>query len=198
MDNSNFTKFGIKICLVTDLRELPLCSLGCSTNAFVFNFVSQSVIHPFYPNLQNIITPVRARDLRFWDNIHLQQHATYHGLHVMCHVSCVTCNVSHVTCHVSSQSPKHHNFQTVIATGLKFWDNIQLPQCITCHVSCVMGHMSHVMCHVSHVTCHMSQKIHCIFFFLQIGWVSRRRVSYQLGLPRLVYQTIYTKLYQVR
>ena len=42
-----------------------------------------------------------------------------------------------------------------------FWGNIHLPP---------------------HVTCHMS-----IFFFLESGWVSRWRVCYQRGLPRLVF-----------
>ena len=37
---------------------------------------------------------VRARDLKFWHNVH-------HPLCVTCHMSRVTCHVSRVTCHVS-------------------------------------------------------------------------------------------------
>ena len=36
----------------------------------------------------------RARELKFWENVHPT-------LCVMCHVSCVMCHVSRVTCHVS-------------------------------------------------------------------------------------------------
>ena len=37
---------------------------------------------------------VRARELKFWENVH-------HVWSVTCHVSRVTCHVSHVTCHLS-------------------------------------------------------------------------------------------------
>ena len=74
-----------------------------------------------------------------------------------------------------------------------------------CHVSCVICHMSPVMCHLSHVTCDLS---HGIFFLYiktkiyiyiyiyifypsekigQSGGASWWRVSYQRGLPRLVF-----------
>ena len=38
----------------------------------------------------------RARQLTFWENVHLT-------LCVMCHVSCVMCHVSPVTCHMSNK-----------------------------------------------------------------------------------------------
>ena len=41
----------------------------------------------------------RARELKFWDNVHTPQQVTCHMLHVTCHVSHVTCHVSCVTCH---------------------------------------------------------------------------------------------------
>ena len=44
---------------------------------------------------------VRARELKFGENIHPPTCVTFHVSHVMCHVSCVTCHMSRVTCHVS-------------------------------------------------------------------------------------------------
>ena len=35
----------------------------------------------------------------------------------------------------SSQSSKHHNFQTVRASDLKFWHNVHHPLCVICRVS---------------------------------------------------------------
>ena len=52
---------------------------------------------------------------------------------------------------------------------------------VACHVSCVTCQVSGVTCHVSHV---MSQVSH-VFFFVQNGGVSKGRVCYQRGLPRL-------------
>ena len=51
------------------------------------------------------------------------------------------------------------------------------------NMSHVTYHVSRVMCHVSRVTCHMS---HIYIFFLQSGEISRWRLCYQRGLPRLV------------
>ena len=52
---------------------------------------------------------VRARELKFWQKVHLPQsilcHVSYVMSHVscvMCHASCVTCHKSNVTCHMSS------------------------------------------------------------------------------------------------
>ena len=45
---------------------------------------------------------VRARELKFWENVHPTPCVMCHVSCVMCHVSCVTCHVSHVTCHLSS------------------------------------------------------------------------------------------------
>jgi hypothetical protein len=42
----------------------------------------------------------RARELKFWENVHPPQHVTCHMSHVTCHMSYVTCNVSCVTCHI--------------------------------------------------------------------------------------------------
>ena len=73
---------------------------------------------------------------------------------------------------------------------------------VTCHVSRVTCHVSHVTCHMSHVTCHFLFYIIfflifffiyffiyflILFFFGQSGEAYRWRVSYQRGLPRLVY-----------
>ena len=44
---------------------------------------------------------IRARELKFWENVHPPQHVTCHVSRVTCHVSRVTCHMSRVTCHVS-------------------------------------------------------------------------------------------------
>ena len=44
---------------------------------------------------------VRARELKFWENVHPPKHVMCHVSRVTCHVSHVTCHVSHVTCHMS-------------------------------------------------------------------------------------------------
>ena len=68
------------------------------------------------------------------------------------------------------------------------------------YVSYVMCHVSHVRCHMSPVPCHMSPVTRQIFFLIkeknilnkigQRGGVSRWRVCYQRGLPRLVFRRI--------
>ena len=47
----------------------------------------------------------RARELKFWENVHPPQHVTCHMPHVTCHVSHVTCHVSHVTCNFFFDKP---------------------------------------------------------------------------------------------
>ena len=44
---------------------------------------------------------VRARELKFWEKVHLLPRVICHVSHAMCHVSCVPCHMSCVTCHVS-------------------------------------------------------------------------------------------------
>ena len=43
---------------------------------------------------------IRARELKFWENIHPPPHVTCNLSLVTCHVSNVICHVSHVTCHM--------------------------------------------------------------------------------------------------
>ena len=73
--------------------------------------------------------------------------------------------------------------QTKWVRHLKFWENVHLPLCVTCHVSHVMCHMSCFTCHVSHVTCNMSCVTCPIFLSGQRDWASCWRVCYQRGLP---------------
>ena len=58
------------------------------------NYVGQSVSDPFSQNIQNTLQTVRARDLKFWDNVH-------QPICVTCHMSYVRCHVPHITCHIS-------------------------------------------------------------------------------------------------
>ena len=63
---------------------------------------------------------------------------------------------------------------------------------VRCHMSCVMCHMSGVTCHISHFMFHM-QCFLLLFFlsekvFVAYWW----RVSYQRGLPRLVFNSYHT------
>ena len=71
----------------------------------------------------------------------------------------------------SSIFSKHHNYQSVRARELKFWENFHPTLCVMCHISHVTCHMSPVICHLSRVTCHLSH-VTCyvsaflIYFFL--------------------------------
>ena len=65
--------------------------------------------------------------------------------------------------------------------------NVHPPKHVTCYMSHVTCHMWHVTCDVSPVTCHMSHVKKITFFFYII---SRWRVCYQQGLPRLVFRAL--------
>ena len=43
---------------------------------------------------------VRARNLKFWGNVHPPQYVTWHMSRFMCHMSHVTCCMSCVICHM--------------------------------------------------------------------------------------------------
>ena len=101
----------------------------------------------------------RARELKFWDKVHLPPPVVCHVSDVMCHVSCVMCHVSCVTCHVS---------------------------CAMCHTSCATFHVSHVPHVMCHMSCDICNFFLNIYIFLQSVWASPWRVCYQNGLPRLV------------
>ena len=72
------------------------CSRGCSINSFVINSLIKSVSQPLVQISSKHCQSRtgRARELKFWENVHPT-------LCVMCHVSCVTCHVSTVRCHLS-------------------------------------------------------------------------------------------------
>ena len=74
--------------------------------------------------------------------------------------------------------------------------NSFIKSCITCHISHVTCHMSRVTCYVSNFMCHISCVMYHLYIYIYIyfclkncgpiGEVSRWRVCYQRGLPRLV------------
>ena len=100
---------------------------------------------------------IRARKLKFKENVHLPLCVTLLKSHVTFHVS-------HVTYHMSD----HHYHKTVKARSLQFWDSVHHPLCVTCHMT---WHISCVACHLSPIICNMSH-----------GW----SVCHPLGTPRLV------------
>ena len=124
---------------------------------------------------------IRARELKFKENVHHPLYVTLLMSHVTFHVSHVIFHVSHVTSHVRW----HHDYKTVIARILQFWESVHHPLCVTCHMTHIMCHMSPVTHHMVHVTCH-------IYFFggeggrAKIGTSSGWRVSHPLGTPHLV------------
>ena len=60
---------------------------------------------------------IKARELKFWENVHPWQHVTFHVSHVTCHMLHVTCHLSHVTCPVS-----HVTFFSFYGqSGYAFW-----------------------------------------------------------------------------
>ena len=74
------------------------CSRGCSTNTFVIIGLIKWEGHPFIPDLQ--ITE-RARELKFWENVHPPPCVPCHVSHVTCHMSGITCYMSCVMCPMS-------------------------------------------------------------------------------------------------
>ena len=93
---------------------------------------------------------------------------------------------------------KHSQSQTGRARELKFWENVHPTICVMCLVSYLTCYGSHVMCHLSYVTCYMSNFFFTFFLIKkksqknhkkmgQCGEASRWKVSYQRGLPYLVY-----------
>ena len=75
------------------------CSWGCSTNNFVINLFIVSVILLFRRHLHT--KTIRARDLKFWHNVHHPLCVWWNMSYVMCYLSWVICQVSHVMCHMS-------------------------------------------------------------------------------------------------
>ena len=66
----------------------------------------------------------RARELKFWENLHPTQCVLCHVSHVMCHLSHVTCHLSHVTCHMSHvtcQSYLYHFKKIGQSGGASWW-----------------------------------------------------------------------------
>ena len=68
---------------------------------------------------------VKARELKFWENVHPPPFVKCHMSHVTCHMSCVRCHVSDVTCHLSH---------------------------VTCHTSCVPCNYCYYFFYTRHVT----------------------------------------------
>ena len=69
------------------------CSQGCYTNTFVSEQNIHSLRQRFFVEISSkhcLSLTVRARELKFGDNVH-------RPLHVTCHASHVMCNMSHVT-----------------------------------------------------------------------------------------------------
>ena len=125
---------------------------------------------------------VRARKLKFLENVHPPpcvtcqvshvtwqvSHVTCQVSHVRCHMSGVTCQVSRVRCHMSYiyifflQSDWASRWRVCYQRGLprlvfnRPWILRECSPPNKCHMSGVRCHMSGVRCHVSHVTCHMS------------------------------------------
>ena len=64
----------------------------------LINSFSQSVSHPFPPNLQDTFTS-KPYELGTWN--FERMFTSLNVSDVTCHLSCVTCQMSHVTCHVS-------------------------------------------------------------------------------------------------
>ena len=74
------------------VQNVPKCFKMVQNNS---SFVEISSEHLHYQT-------VKARELQFWEKVHLPQPVLCHMSRVTCHVSPVTCHVSHVTCHYFS------------------------------------------------------------------------------------------------
>ena len=63
---------------------------------------------------------VRARERKFWENVHLLSPVNFQVSCVTCHVSCVTCHLSQVTCHMSPITCHLKKYITI----LFFWEKV--------------------------------------------------------------------------
>ena len=88
----------VNMTLITDPIEL-----GLFYKHLCDYLIIQSLIHPFPPNLQNhcLSQTVKARELKFLENVHPTPCVTYHMSCITFYISCVTCTLSHCMCHVS-------------------------------------------------------------------------------------------------
>ena len=72
------------------------CSRGCHLRYLLINSMIDSSFCSKSSRHCQSQTVVRARELKFWENVH-----PHYVWHVTCHMSCVTCQVSHVRYQVS-------------------------------------------------------------------------------------------------
>ena len=86
------------------------CSRGCSTNSFVINKGKWWFVDIYSEHCQS--QTGRARELKFWENVHPT-------LCVMCHLLCVLCPLSPVTCHLSPVTCKKIYLKKYIFVGKK-------------------------------------------------------------------------------
>ena len=68
------------------------CSRGCSTNTFVTELLIHSLSHSSFVEISSEhlhSQTVRARELKFWEKVHLPPPELCHVKHATCHMSCV-------------------------------------------------------------------------------------------------------------
>ena len=72
------------------------------------------------------------------------------------------------------RSSKHHNFQTVRAREVIFWENVHPEPYVTCHLSPVTCHLSTVTCHLSQVISHLSHVSFAMSHFFLHFFLSKK------------------------
>ena len=115
---------------------------------------------------------VRARRLKFLENVHPPPHVT-------CHMSCVICHMSHVKCHMPRVT-WHHYSQTVLEIGTLHFEKMFTPLCVTCHMSRFTKNIISTYIYI---------------FCWKVSGAGRLRVCYQRCLPCLVYTCIYIYIF---
>ena len=79
---------------------------------------------------------VQARDVKFWENVHLPTC-------VMCLVSCVVCHVSHITCHMSKVTCNMSHIKHFKLAGK--WSAINGAYPVK-FIICIIPHLSAFFC----------------------------------------------------
>ena len=155
---------------------------------------------------------VRARKLKFWENVRPKPYVTCQVLYVRCQVSVVRCQVSRVRYHVSGETIFFWGDKEVelgLGAGTcDWWKEVNLlSKCRDVYIGSrhferrfTSFHQSHVMCHMAYVTCHeshdMCHMLHVTsYFFWRSGKASRWRFCYQRGYT--VYVFLYFKMFGV-
>ena len=89
------------------------CNRACSKNSFVIHSLSNRSFSFRYAQHKHKSQTVRARKLKFWENVHPATCVLCHLSPVICHVSCVMCHLSPA----AKKNPFSFSYKKIPHTG---------------------------------------------------------------------------------